>query len=54
MFDDAPFDGIVMNVIPMMHKIDAISNSMIGKPPLPNLATASDHSSEIVGVCAFD
>jgi hypothetical protein len=43
-----------MNVISMMHKIDAIPNSMICESALPNFGTTPDDSAEFVRIRAFD
>ncbi len=49
-----PLHGIAMNVILMMHKIDAIPNPMIGEPTLPDFLIAADDRSEFVRVRTFD
>jgi hypothetical protein len=46
--------GISMNVILMMHKIDAIPNPMIGESALPDFLIAADDRSERVRVSTFD
>ena len=43
-----------MNVISMMHKINAVANPMIRESSLPNFLAAPDNSSEFMGVGAFD
>jgi hypothetical protein len=43
-----------MNVISMMPEVLMISNSVIGKPALPDFAFASDHRSQSMRISAFD
>jgi hypothetical protein len=43
-----------MNVISMMHKINAIANSMIRESALPNFLAATDDSAEFVRIRALN
>jgi hypothetical protein len=46
--------GIAMDVISMMHKINAIPNAMIGESALPDFLVASDDGSEFMRVGTLD
>jgi len=43
-----------MNVIPMMHEIQFITNSMIGESALPHLTLSANDSAKFMRICAFD
>jgi len=49
-----PLNRIGMNVILMMHKINAFANPMISEPALPEFPVATDDRSEFMRVSALD
>ena len=47
-------DGILVNVVSMVHEIFAIANSAICEAALPDFAMATEDGSESMRVSAFD
>lgn len=47
-------DRILMNIMPMVHKVLSIANPMIGKSALPHFGVSPDQSAERMRVSALD